>query len=669
MGPGLRAALLAGVACHASLAQYPSPLPAETSIFAIGREIFSYSEDVNLIFVIVVLSTVLLELGMQFLLHRSQDHSRLLMTHLNKELALLGIVAFVLMTLASAQLPLSLVKDIDVFEWCHVILFFVAVLTIASNLYLNFILKWQEGRFRMYEQQHNATIVNPKTSFCTSSLYLKFALARFVFESDRRKFFSTQLLRAASPQAPWPPASVSTRPHPLETQLSEPLTDPSPTNDDRPPAGVPHTEAQLEHLPAPKPNPDSHIVDAASLLRAVCQTSSPSLSVENPLLPARAASTPTAPAEGAFLVEDPGALSLDEHLRTLRITPLLVKGLIAGLQNRRSVAPDEFSFAEYFIRCTRKELVKLLHTGWLSWAILLCVFSFLQLPAQFLSDRRGQHKVYVISGGAVMFALYFSLWAWSALAHRRCMRRLVEVAFLYFAVEGDTDAEGQPPLEAALTSAFPQTVRRLQQGNLLSSVDAQLKNRQTELYRRSIVRQKKRRSLWARFQYPRVLNLSLQVLMMWMGFYFSVFLMTCAPRIGTHDWDLTEGLLWIPGLGVPAAFYAYFLPSIMFHHTFLVSVGNMVDLKVMRQIEQEQREKRKRHQHETQRRRRMTRIRSKLSIMAAVKADTWDVALRHLLDIEPTLPLSISLHLVSELRQGAVPEGGTVPPSALPSET
>lgn len=44
MGPGLRAALLAGVACHASLAQYPSPLPAETSIFAIGREIFSYAQ-------------------------------------------------------------------------------------------------------------------------------------------------------------------------------------------------------------------------------------------------------------------------------------------------------------------------------------------------------------------------------------------------------------------------------------------------------------------------------------------------------------------------------------------------------------------------------------------------------------------------------------------------
>eukprot|EP00667_Euglena_gracilis_P018734 EG_transcript_19936 len=49
---------------------------------------------------------------MHFLAHRAHKHAKLLLIHLNKELALLGIVAFLLLLLETIQFPIEIVVDL-----------------------------------------------------------------------------------------------------------------------------------------------------------------------------------------------------------------------------------------------------------------------------------------------------------------------------------------------------------------------------------------------------------------------------------------------------------------------------------------------------------------------------------------------------------------------------
>eukprot|EP00667_Euglena_gracilis_P019320 EG_transcript_20692 len=214
-----------------------------------------------------------------------------------------------------------------------------------------------------------------------------------------------------------------------------------------------------------------------------------------------------------------------------------------------------------------------------------------------------------------------------------------KAALLHYASEGSlADDQWPQRLEPLLSGIYPRLAKRVRNRILVPecTINERLKERQKGLYERSLRAQKK--SFAARFRYPRNVMLALQVLMLWMGLYFSLFILT---RFGAEGWSAWEVVNWVFGLGVPLVTYMFFLPNIMFHHTFLISVGDMVDLKVMRQIEQEHREKLLNHAHHVQRCRLLGRIRAKLTILAALDVDTWEEAVA-VLEAIGRVPSSLS---------------------------
>ena len=64
---------------------------AYVSIFSLGTTVYDNGPALNLMFLIVILLTVLLEMVMQFMLHSAPAHAKKLISQLNQELMLLGM--------------------------------------------------------------------------------------------------------------------------------------------------------------------------------------------------------------------------------------------------------------------------------------------------------------------------------------------------------------------------------------------------------------------------------------------------------------------------------------------------------------------------------------------------------------------------------------------------
>eukprot|EP00667_Euglena_gracilis_P002846 EG_transcript_2853 len=549
---------------------------------------------------------------MHFLAHRAHKHAKLLLIHLNKELALLGIVAFLLLLLETIQFPSEIVVDLKIFEWCHIVLFFVALLTIVSHVILNVVLWWQERHVRSYDQGSALEAAAPRTGQ-QAQFHLHFQLARYVFLADRRQFFTTQQLRSPHPRR------SSRAPSACPSRMASCLSSSHP--------GLsPERSMSAAHASRPEASSSglaAYSREASAELTAISRQQS-ALPKSGSACGHEVGAAPAAPAAGPGpqdlqhaerictsqcisvsmdIEPDEAVQYLADQLQTLRVPPGLARQLRSAVKEQ--MALREFSFADYLVLCARKQLVKLLHVGWMTWTILLLILALYQIPFQLFHGNSSLPNAFTTTTGCVLLSLFYVMWVKMKLSHGRCIKQLAEAALLHFAREGlVSDDEWLLSLEPVLTACpqlTPLACARAGDLSITRTAEVRLAHRQRELYQRSIRCQKK--AFRARFMYPRNVSLTLQVLIMWLGLHFAFFLMTALPRAFVEEWTLSTTICWIVGLGAPVAVYSFLLPSIMFYHTFLVSVGDLIDLKAMRQIEQEHREKLRQQARCVQRRR------------------------------------------------------------------
>eukprot|EP00667_Euglena_gracilis_P003583 EG_transcript_3591 len=678
----------------------PHPPEGPESIFSMGTSITKHARLLNAMFLIVIGVTVVLEFGMYLLTRAATKHFELLVAHLNKELALLGLVAFLLMTVNSTGMVEYFSLEVVVFEWCHIILFFMAVLNILSHTILNLTLKWQEHHYRHFERQ-NREILVAGIQGATSSLHLDFELARFVFESDRKHFFSKQwsdertrdrrrfaresslqgsardrdealamlqevaataAMSPTTPQGALEEAAAVGNPLSVHSGSLSPRYLPPDDVVLRPDvsfpgvdleAGPTFTRQETGMSPDRKATGSLRICSGASSIHSskevrfseVIATSSPPAAIESPSSPLNESCTPAelllhtdtlpsdlslpqlAPQARPMQAESDSVRSDDllRQLRRLRSFATLKARLEKVSEDARAIhKPDEFSFAEYLIRCARQELVNMLHVGVLAWCFMCVLLAIHQAPLSYLHGHASALRGYALAPGIILFSAFFIIWFHLIFSYWRCMRRLTKVAVLHSRKLDPEETALQRTLMATLAQRHPKLFSRMATGNRQESENdsSLLRSRREQLYLSSI--RKNRHSFRTPFTYPQSLNLMLQVLLLFLAFYTATFLMTFGPRLLLPDRPTEEGFYWIVGVGLPVLVYLCIMPDILFRHTFVISVGDRIDLRIMRAIENEQREKLAQYQRALQRRRIVARMRRKMQLLALFGVDTWD---------------------------------------------
>jgi hypothetical protein len=602
--------------------------------------VFNSWPALNLMFVFVILATVILEFGMHRLMTGAPDDLKSVVAELNKELALLGLVGFILNTVKDTGPSDWWVKHLHIFDWCHLCLFFVAIVSIVSQTLLHIIVRLHERRYRRFEAE-NREILRSGIRRPRSKLQLIFDLARFVFECDRRQYFSKHLFAELEPERERPrqPLAQAEEPSPEASSPWIPAVEYSESSkngfDAQPMMGKWNASTggyHQNHDTARDLNLELEIVGAGWIPTCEEPTNGPPKPGDTPVLEPASPTETTTPSE-ADLVRAP---------------PIPAQRSEGKASTGVAEAPrlQDFSFAEYLIRCTRLQILDLARISWLSWATVLVVLALHQIPLVLLPNHWEHARVvYSIAPGVAILVVVLGIWGHTYWKYWRCLDGLMEVMMFHSRTMNKDETEVHQKLEALLASRLspsllfwrgravpahpnpddPEAARR---SSGAPFDKAALQAHRMAMYQRSIYRKR----VW---RDPPDATRVLQVLLLFLGFYMCVFIFTVMSR--GRFWRVDAGfvLSFVCGIGIPVLIYCFILPDTLFRRAILNSVGFRIDISVMRDLEREQKAKVAAFRRTANRRRVLRRLRAKLRILTAFQTDDWEVAIRRLRELPP----------------------------------